>query len=103
VLGLLAGCYTNAQIGAELFISPRTAGMHATNISRKLAQTRSLRPGAGRLAGRARRPAARPAALDLNTRAPESKYPAALMQHDHPIRATLPWPHPQNTAAYGPT
>ena len=27
---------TNAQIGAELYISPRTAGVHVTNILRKL-------------------------------------------------------------------
>jgi DNA-binding CsgD family transcriptional regulator len=32
---LTAGC-TNTQIGAELFISPRTAGVHVTNILRKL-------------------------------------------------------------------
>jgi len=31
---LAAGC-TNAQIGRGLFISPRTAGVHVTNILRK--------------------------------------------------------------------
>jgi DNA-binding CsgD family transcriptional regulator len=36
VLRLLAAGHTNAQIGAELFISPRTAGVHVTNILRKL-------------------------------------------------------------------
>jgi DNA-binding CsgD family transcriptional regulator/tetratricopeptide (TPR) repeat protein len=36
VLRLLAGGRTNAQIGAELYISPRTAGVHVTNILRKL-------------------------------------------------------------------
>jgi DNA-binding CsgD family transcriptional regulator/tetratricopeptide (TPR) repeat protein len=36
VLRLLAAGSTNAQIGAELFISPRTAGVHVTNILRKL-------------------------------------------------------------------
>jgi DNA-binding CsgD family transcriptional regulator/tetratricopeptide (TPR) repeat protein len=36
VLRLLAAGQTNAQIGAELFISPRTAGVHVTNILRKL-------------------------------------------------------------------
>ncbi|HEY1920350.1 MAG TPA: AAA family ATPase [Streptosporangiaceae bacterium] len=36
VLELLTAGRTNAQIGAELFISTRTAGVHVTNILRKL-------------------------------------------------------------------
>jgi DNA-binding CsgD family transcriptional regulator len=36
VLRLVAAGRTNAQIGSELFISPRTAGVHVTNILRKL-------------------------------------------------------------------
>jgi DNA-binding CsgD family transcriptional regulator/tetratricopeptide (TPR) repeat protein len=36
VLRLLAAGRTNSQIGAELYISPRTAGVHVTNILRKL-------------------------------------------------------------------
>ncbi|HEY5989034.1 MAG TPA: helix-turn-helix transcriptional regulator [Streptosporangiaceae bacterium] len=36
VLRLVGADRTNAQIGAELFISPRTAGVHVTNILRKL-------------------------------------------------------------------
>ena len=36
MLRLLAAGRTNAQIGAELYISPRTAGVHVTNILRKL-------------------------------------------------------------------
>jgi DNA-binding CsgD family transcriptional regulator/tetratricopeptide (TPR) repeat protein len=36
VLRLLAAGYTNAQIGAELFISPKTASVHVTSILRKL-------------------------------------------------------------------
>ena len=36
VLRLVTAGRTNAQIGAELFISPRTAGVHVTNILRKL-------------------------------------------------------------------
>jgi DNA-binding CsgD family transcriptional regulator len=36
VLRLLAAGRTNAQIGAELYISPTTAGVHVSNILRKL-------------------------------------------------------------------
>ena len=36
VLRLLAAGLTNAQIGAELFISPKTASVHVTGILRKL-------------------------------------------------------------------
>jgi DNA-binding CsgD family transcriptional regulator len=36
VLRLLASGRTNAQIGAELYISPKTAGVHVSNILRKL-------------------------------------------------------------------
>jgi len=36
VLRLLAAGRTNAQIGAELFISPKTASVHVTSILRKL-------------------------------------------------------------------
>jgi len=36
VLRLLAAGYTNAQIGAELFISAKTASVHVTSILRKL-------------------------------------------------------------------
>jgi len=36
VLRLLAAGRTNAQIGAELYISPATAGVHVSNILRKL-------------------------------------------------------------------
>jgi DNA-binding CsgD family transcriptional regulator len=36
VLRLVAAGRTNAQIGAELYISPKTAGVHVTNILRKL-------------------------------------------------------------------
>ncbi|WP_204012025.1 helix-turn-helix transcriptional regulator [Virgisporangium aurantiacum] len=36
VLGLLAQGRTNAQIGTELFMSPKTASVHVSNILRKL-------------------------------------------------------------------
>ena len=36
VLRLLAAGKTNAQIGAELYISPTTAGVHVSNMLRKL-------------------------------------------------------------------
>lgn len=36
VLRLLAQGYTNAQIGAELLMSPKTASVHVSNILRKL-------------------------------------------------------------------
>jgi DNA-binding CsgD family transcriptional regulator len=36
VLRLLAAGRTNAQIGSELYISPKTAGVHVSNILRKL-------------------------------------------------------------------
>jgi len=36
VLRLLAKGYTNARIGAELYMSPKTASVHVTNILRKL-------------------------------------------------------------------
>jgi len=56
VLRLLAGGRTNAQIGAELFISRRTAGVHVTNILRKLGvsgrvQAAALAERAGLLEG----------------------------------------------------
>jgi DNA-binding CsgD family transcriptional regulator len=36
VLRLMTEGYTNSQIGAELFMSPKTASVHVTNILRKL-------------------------------------------------------------------
>ena len=39
MLRLLAAGRTNAQIGAELYISPSTAGVHVTRILRKLGVT----------------------------------------------------------------
>ena len=37
VLRLLAAGHTNREIGQQLFISPKTAGVHVSNILRKLA------------------------------------------------------------------
>jgi DNA-binding NarL/FixJ family response regulator len=36
VLRLLAAGQTNAQIGAQLYMSPKTASVHVTSIFRKL-------------------------------------------------------------------
>lgn len=36
VLRLVAAGRTNAQVGAELYISPKTVGVHVSNILRKL-------------------------------------------------------------------
>ena len=39
VLTLVAAGQTNRQIGAELFVSEKTAGVHVSNILRKLGVT----------------------------------------------------------------
>jgi DNA-binding CsgD family transcriptional regulator len=39
VLRLAAAGHTNAQIGAELYISAKTASVHVTSILRKLGVT----------------------------------------------------------------
>jgi DNA-binding NarL/FixJ family response regulator len=46
VLRLLTHGRSNAEIGAELFISPRTAGVHVTNILRKLGVTNRVQAAA---------------------------------------------------------
>jgi DNA-binding SARP family transcriptional activator/DNA-binding CsgD family transcriptional regulator len=46
VLRLLGAGRTNAQIGAELYISPRTAGVHVGNILRKLGVTNRVQAAA---------------------------------------------------------
>jgi DNA-binding CsgD family transcriptional regulator len=46
ILALLARGRTNAQIGTELFISPKTASVHVTNILRKLGVTRRTQAAA---------------------------------------------------------
>ncbi len=51
MLRLLAAGRTNPQIGAELFISPKTASVHVTNILHKLGV--STRVQAAALAERA--------------------------------------------------
>jgi len=56
VLRLLAAGHTNAQIGAELYISPKTAGVHVSSILRKLGvsgrvQAAALAERAGLLPG----------------------------------------------------
>jgi len=51
VLRLIVAGRSNRQIGAELFISPKTASVHVTNILRKLGV--STRAQAAALAERA--------------------------------------------------
>jgi len=46
VLRLASAGRSNAQIGAELFISPQTAGVHVTNILRKLGVTNRVQAAA---------------------------------------------------------
>lgn len=46
VLRLLAAGRTNAQIGAELYISPKTASVHVTSILRKLGVTSRVQAAA---------------------------------------------------------
>jgi len=76
VLQLLAAGRTNAQIGAELFISPRTAGVHVTNILRKLGVTGRVRAAA--VAERAGLLEAR----GPEHRAQESKHQPGPLLHD---------------------
>src|SRR5262249_12606700 len=66
VLRLLAAGRTNAQIGAELYISPSTASVHITSILRKLGvsgrvQAAAVAERAGLLSGSD--PEARPAGI----------------------------------------
>lgn len=51
VLALVAAGLTNRQIGEELFISPKTASVHVSNILRKIGAT--TRGEAGAIAHRA--------------------------------------------------
>jgi DNA-binding NarL/FixJ family response regulator len=46
VLRLLTLGRSNTEIAAELFISPRTAGVHVTNILRKLGVTNRIQAAA---------------------------------------------------------
>jgi len=46
VLRLLGAGHTNAQIGAELYISPKTASVHVTSILRKLGVTSRVQAAA---------------------------------------------------------
>ena len=84
VLRLLTAGRTNAQIGAELYISPKTASVHVTSILRKLGvsgrvQAAALAERAGLLRPRALRPPGG-----------ESKDSLTPIWRDHPIRAALP-------------
>ena len=56
MLRLLAACRTNAQIGTELFISPKTASVHVSNILRKMGVSGRAQAAATAERGLARRP-----------------------------------------------
>ena len=85
MLRLLARGRTNAQIGAELYISPKTASVHVTSILRKLGVSGRVQAAAlAERAGLLRAPAA------LRTGPRESKDLPAPIRRDHPIRAALP-------------
>jgi len=51
VLRLVATGLTNAQIGAELYISPSTAGVHVSSVLRKLGVTGRVQAAAAERAG----------------------------------------------------
>lgn len=102
MLRLLATGRTNAQIGVELFISPKTASVHVTSILRKLGVTSRVQAAAvaeraGLLhdqnaVGGLREPAGAPR---LRTPGGESKDSPARILLDHRIRT---WParlHPR--------
>ena len=81
MLRLLAAGRTNAQIGAELYISPRTASAHVTSIFRQLGVSSRVQAAqverARLLAGQQPKDARR-----------KSKDLPARTRRDHPIRAS---------------
>ena len=92
VLRLLATGRTNAQIGAELYISPKTASVHVTSILRKLGVSNGCGPPPSPNAPACSTPA-RPKAG-----AAESKDPHARRRRDHPIPRRPARPHPRDKA-----
>ena len=105
VLQLLATGRTNAQIGAELFISPKTASVHVTNILRKLSVTTRVQAAAvAERAGLLRDQRASGGLpelvgdVTLRTSSGESKDPPAQIPRDRPIRARPARLHPRQRA-----
>ena len=70
VLGLVAAGRTNAQIGAELYISPKTASVHVTSILRKLGVSGRAQAAAVAERRPAPRPGLRTARGNLRTHRP---------------------------------
>lgn len=89
---LLAAGRTNAQIGAELYISRKPLAC----TSAASCASSGLQPGASRCGGRTSRPAA-PRVI-LNTPPHESKDPRPPILGDHPIRAAGSRSHPRDEA-----
>ena len=56
VLGLVAEGFTNGEIGQSLFITRKTAGVHVSNILRKLGVTNRVEAATVLLAESAARP-----------------------------------------------
>ena len=83
VLRVLAAGRTNAQIGAELYISPKTVSVHVTSIFRKLGVS-----GRVQAAAWPRGPGC--SALRPKDAARESKDSPGPIRGDHLIRAALP-------------
>ena len=85
VLRLLTAGRTNAEIGAELYISPKTASVHVTSILRKLGVS-----GRVQAAALAERAGLLRAGQPLRPVSGQSKGPPVSQRRGHPMRASKP-------------